>query len=267
MPFASRLYVEPAADDTWRLLRPLTYRGSVDTWTIPAGYVTDFGSIPWLASWLVARYGRWTRATVVHDYLITHELPAGSIEPNDIDGVFRRILRELGVSTPRRWLMWAGVRWGALFGGRARRWRVTAAPVLAISIAALPAVAVGALGVLVGRLPLAVAELLSPMRDAQPDEIPTPRAGSGTSLIDVNALYAEAARRRAAAAGAVLVRAEFREVPAADRDDRAALDDMIERTLNGPQPIDAERVEDMIRRRVDLDRPDAEGGSDVHRTP
>lgn len=227
MPFTTRLHVEPSADDTWRLLVPLGYRGAIDTWTIPAGYVTDFGSIPWVASWLVARYGRWTRATVVHDYLITNELPAGRIDPVDIDGVFRRILRELGVSTPRRWLMWAGVRWGALFGGRARGWLPTAPAVLAISLAALPAVAVGALGVVVGRLPLALAEWVSPMREAMPDAIPTPRAAGagGSPLVDLAALR------------------------------RSALDGQIDDLLNGPQPIDRDRLDRMIDERVRLDDP------------
>jgi hypothetical protein len=164
VPFETPLSVTPEGDRMWRLVEPLRYRGAVDEWTIPTGYATDFASVPRVASWLIPTYGRWTRAAVVHDYLITHELPAGRISSIDVDGVFRRILRELGVSTPRRWLMWAGVRWGALFGGRAAGWWRTALPTLAISFPALPVLALGGIPVLVASLPLAVAELLFPGR-------------------------------------------------------------------------------------------------------
>jgi hypothetical protein len=164
VPFHTALTVQPHGDDRWRLVAPLVYLGERDRFEVPAGYVTDYATVPRVVSWLIPRYGRWTRAAIVHDYLITDVLAAGEISPVDVDGIFRRILRELGVSTPRRWLMWAGVRWGSLFSGRAAGWLPTAPAVLAVSLAALVPVAVGALGVLVGSVPLALAELVSPPR-------------------------------------------------------------------------------------------------------
>jgi len=215
MPFTTRLLVTPAADRTWRLAEPLVYKGSHDTWTIPKGYVTDYASVPPIAAWLIPTYGRWTRAAIVHDYLLTEELPAGRICSIDADGVFRRILRELGVSTPRRWLMWAGVRWGALVGGRASEWWRTALPVLAISLAALPGMAVGALGVALGSAPLFVAEWFSPAKASPPEPSPASGVvlptGEPVPLLDLEALRAEAARQR---------RAEI--VQRDDRESRAA---------------------------------------------
>lgn len=144
MPFLTEdIIVASSGDDRWELLRALIYEGQRETFTIPAGYVTDYATVPAVISWLIPRYGAYTRAAILHDYLITDLLPTG-LEPNDIDGLFRRVLRELGVSAPRRWLMWAGVRYGSLFGGRAHGWLRTAPAVLGISVLAAPVVVPGA---------------------------------------------------------------------------------------------------------------------------
>jgi hypothetical protein len=148
-------------DDRWALTQAIRYRGAVDTFTVGAGYVTDFASIPPIIVGLIPRYGRWTPAAILHDYLITDMQPAGRITSHDTDGLFRRVLRELGVSTPHRWLMWAGVRWGSLTGGRwhAADW-ATLPAVLGVSVLALPVVLPVAAGTAVGRALLAAVELI-----------------------------------------------------------------------------------------------------------
>lgn len=143
----SDVVVARHGDTRWRLDEPMIYRGTRDTFTVPQGYVTDFATVPRIVAWLIPRYGRYTPAAILHDYLITDVLPAGEIEPNDVDGLFRRVMRELGVSTARRWLMWAGVRWGSLFSGRTAGWIQTAPAVLGISAAALPVLLLGVPGV------------------------------------------------------------------------------------------------------------------------
>ncbi len=61
--------------------------------------------------WLVPRYGRFTEAAVLHDYLC-RLAKEGSFSRCDADGIFRRTLKELGVGYVRRRIMWAAVRWG-----------------------------------------------------------------------------------------------------------------------------------------------------------
>ncbi|MFC4373053.1 DUF1353 domain-containing protein [Nocardia halotolerans] len=97
----------------WRLTEPLTYRGAVETFTVPAGFRTDFASVPRALVWLIPRYGDYTRAAILHDYLCR----TGEVGPADADGLFRRSLREAGVSVPRRWMMWAAVRLGSRLRG------------------------------------------------------------------------------------------------------------------------------------------------------
>lgn len=118
MPFLTDTLHLVALPDPRRFLlaEPLVYAGQYETWTVPAGFSTDLASVPDSLTWLAPRYGTYTRAAVLHDYLClrvrTERLPQA-----DADGVFRRVLRELGVSGPRRWLMWAAVRAGSHLSG------------------------------------------------------------------------------------------------------------------------------------------------------
>ena len=66
-------------------------------------------------------------------------IPQNAISAVDADGLFRRSMRELGVPPVMRWLMWTGVRWGAL-GNPVRRkgWWRTGAGVLLLTALALP---------------------------------------------------------------------------------------------------------------------------------
>lgn len=91
---------------TWALREPVVYAGNVDTFTVPAGFLTDFASVPRIFVWLLPRYGDYSKAAILHDWLL-REAP---ISRADADGLFRRSMRELGVSLARRWMMWAAVR-------------------------------------------------------------------------------------------------------------------------------------------------------------
>jgi hypothetical protein len=197
MPFltdVNKIAVRRHGDDLWAIVDTIVYRGSVDTFTVPADYVTDFASVPAPVVWLIPRYGRYTPAAILHDYLITDAQPAGSIRSRDTDGLFRRVMRELGVSAPRRWLMWAGVRWGSITG---HRWHpedwATLPGVLAISLAAAPFVLPGALATLWGLAALRVAEVVSPAAPAEPGPPRAVDTGWGRPLLDLDALRARAA--------------------------------------------------------------------------
>lgn len=147
MPFLNP-YVRVDIDDAaGGLVQPLIYQGRDDMFTVPAGFVTDFASVPRFMTWLIPTMGAYTRAAVLHDWLCTDLERGKAISPRyitlanarDTDGIFRRVCRESGTPLVRRWLLWAGVRWGAL-GTPARRpdWLRDAPAVVGISLLALP---------------------------------------------------------------------------------------------------------------------------------
>jgi len=130
--------VEQIDDVNWRLLKELDYRGNRDLFQVPAGQGTDFASVPRVFVWFLPRYGRYTKAAVLHDYLWRVRVPAG-MKRIDADGLFRHAMRELGVTFLRRWIMWAAVRWGALTKPDGRKdWWKEAPRVLLVTVPALP---------------------------------------------------------------------------------------------------------------------------------
>jgi hypothetical protein len=140
VPFDSApLTVRRVSDQLWEVVEPLVYRGRRDTFLVPAGFRTDFASVPRVVVWLFPRFGRYTLAAVLHDWLITEGLRAGVVSSRDADGLFRRVMTEQQVPPVRRWLMWAGVRWGALVDPLRRPgWARDAPRVLALSVLASP---------------------------------------------------------------------------------------------------------------------------------
>ena len=75
---------------------------------VPDGLLTDLASVPWRLWWLVASYGRHTRASLLHDVLVDDL--ADRVEA---DRVFFVALEEgrkrRGGSRTRHWLMWLAV--------------------------------------------------------------------------------------------------------------------------------------------------------------
>ena len=162
MPFLGPLVAEQIDEKWWKLANPLGYQGREDTIVVPEDFETDFASVPRPFWWFVPRYGRHTKAAVLHDYLCqkgdTLDPP---IHRSDADGIFRRTLRESGVDVLRRWIMWAAVRWvklglfevseggvGEMFG------------VITITLLALPVVLPGAAVVLASLLSFWVLRLV-----------------------------------------------------------------------------------------------------------
>ncbi|MBB3082204.1 DUF1353 domain-containing protein [Geodermatophilus sabuli] len=160
MPFESPdLVVRRVDAQTWAVVHPLVYRGDRDRFVVPAGFRTDFATVPRLVTWLVPRFGAFTLAAVLHDWLCTEGITSGVVTSRQADGLFRRVLRESGVPVLRRWLMWTGVRWGALADPvRRPGWPASAAGVLAISVLAAPLVVPPAVVILPGLLVYAAAE-------------------------------------------------------------------------------------------------------------
>ncbi len=147
--------------DGWTLVEPLTYRGARDRFVVPAGFRTDLATVPRPVLWLVPESGPYTLAAVLHDWLCTVGIRTGLVTSRQADGVFRRVMREAGVPVLLRWLMWTGVRWGALADPERRPgWVLSAPGVLVISALAAPLVLPPSLLVVPGLLVYAAAERL-----------------------------------------------------------------------------------------------------------
>lgn len=144
-----------------------------DSWMIPAGFRTDFATIPAAVSWAIAKLGAWTLAAIVHDLLceginawhayctalrtrrggpLPLRVPAPTANSVDADAIFYRIARDHGVDPITASLLWTGVRWGALFN-KARRsgFMQTFWPWLGLSLAFAPILAPATILAVVGR--------------------------------------------------------------------------------------------------------------------
>lgn len=187
--FDSELAIEAVGPITWQLTRPLVWTGTKgDTFVVPAGFITDFATIPRFLHWLVSPYGPYTRAAVLHDWLLL-ELATWTDEASrrralgaspdpawrppadsrDADGIFRRVMEDLEVQWAKRWVMWSAVRLAACFNSRrayGRRFWADAPKVLPVALGAIPLVLPGVIGVLIS---LAL---------VRPFESPSARAGA-----------------------------------------------------------------------------------------
>lgn len=95
-----------------RLTAPLVYESDlVGPVAVPAGFQTDLASVPRvpLAWWLTGGHGN--RAAVVHDWLLDQP----GLTRRTCDRVFREALVASGAPGWRTWLMYAGVRIGAMW--------------------------------------------------------------------------------------------------------------------------------------------------------
>ncbi len=123
----------------WELTKPITYRARKRDFTADPRMHTDFASIPRMFVWFLPRYGRYTKAAILHDHLWRVEVRHHQITRRDADGIFRQAMRQLEVPFLRRWIMWAGVRWASLLKKEDRvGWLKDAPLVMLISILALP---------------------------------------------------------------------------------------------------------------------------------
>lgn len=107
--FKSPLRVEYLNGETWRLLEPFSYECTLgDLIIVPAGFETDFASIPRVLWTIYPPAGRWGKAAVIHDYLYYH----GMRSRKSCDRVFLQGMKDLGVPRCRRTLMYLAVRLG-----------------------------------------------------------------------------------------------------------------------------------------------------------
>lgn len=115
--FLTPLEVEPADansldDGNWRLIAPLSYASDLAkrVFVVPAGFVTNFASVPRFGFIYALFGGKANEAATLHDYLYTNPAPV----PRPVaDATFKEASKVTGVAAWRYWPMYLGVR---LFG-------------------------------------------------------------------------------------------------------------------------------------------------------
>lgn len=157
MPFETRLELRYVGLGKYETTAPLVYRGERDVITVPVGFRTDLASVPRLFWWLLPPTGVYERAATFHDFGCVN-LAAGTclLSSRDVDGLFRRQVREDGTGLIRRWILWWGVRLGAVANPDRRPGFLRDAPaVVAISLPILALAGVAVAALVLGLLDLA----------------------------------------------------------------------------------------------------------------
>lgn len=111
--FHTPLVLEYLDGQNYRLTSEFKYDSSVGTFTVPAGFVTDFASIPKPLWNLLPPTGSYGKAAVVHDFL--YRTP-GQASKEIADAIFLEAMAALDVGVFTRYTMYLAVR---LFGGKA----------------------------------------------------------------------------------------------------------------------------------------------------
>ena len=88
---------------------------------MPAGFETDFASVPRLFWRVVPPWGRYSPAAVVHDYLYH----TGKVSRLAADRLFLELMAALGVPLWKRQIMYWAVRLGGWLAWNASRKRET----------------------------------------------------------------------------------------------------------------------------------------------
>jgi hypothetical protein len=111
----------PGANSEWTLEADLIWIGNRDQFLVPKGFKTDFASIPRIFHSLFPKNGKHDAAAIVHDYLYAHkplvlnkDMQYSRISRKDADGIFLKIMKELGVGLIRRRMMYRAVRVGGV---------------------------------------------------------------------------------------------------------------------------------------------------------
>lgn len=118
--FLTTLRVEQINADDWLLTDPLVYWSELldRQVVVPAGFVTDFASVPRMPFLYWFAGGQAEAAAVLHDwfYRTNTELPTRA----QADALFYEAIVASGYWRIRAWAMWAGVRIGGYWSYETR---------------------------------------------------------------------------------------------------------------------------------------------------
>lgn len=105
MSFKSKLIVEVDIKGELRtLVEPLIYKD----WTIPKGFVTNYGSVPQILQSFIPASGKATYAYVLHDWLYE----TGILSKDEADKLLRDLVIELGLSKIKAYSIYYGLKIG-----------------------------------------------------------------------------------------------------------------------------------------------------------
>ena len=111
--FTTPLILQMLPDDRWGVHEQFEYHigefPGDDKIIVPTGFVTDLASTPRLLWWLVPPFGKYGKATVLHDYLYSQRKRS----QKKCDEIFIEAMKVLGVNVVKRRAMFYAVR---LFG-------------------------------------------------------------------------------------------------------------------------------------------------------
>jgi hypothetical protein len=115
--FTDELVVTPMPDGRkWKLVKEFDYHvGSENSnWVVhvPKGFVTDFASVPWGLWNIFPSWGKYGKATIIHDYLYQSKETSRLIA----DTIFKEAMLVLKVPMWKVNLMYWGVRTFAWIG-------------------------------------------------------------------------------------------------------------------------------------------------------
>lgn len=112
--FLDPLVLEYIDGRNWKVVTEFDYHtdiGSLGIVHVPAGFLTDFASVPRVLWRVLPPTGKYGKAAVVHDYLYRTR---GIATKAQADSIFLEAMTALGVDAVTRHIMYEGVH---IFGG------------------------------------------------------------------------------------------------------------------------------------------------------
>ena len=112
--FTSPAVLEILDNLCFRLVQPFEfYVGESEAtatarYSVPIGFVTDLTSVPRVLWALLPPHGRYAKAAILHDYLLT-KVRAGELSRPTADAIFYQAMKVLAVPTWQAWLMYRAV--------------------------------------------------------------------------------------------------------------------------------------------------------------
>ncbi len=106
--FLSELEDKFVDGEYWKLTQPLSYNVNNldDIITVPAGFVTDYASVPIVANWFIPKSGEYDPAAVIHDWLYFKKDRPRS----ECDGIFCEAMKSLNVNFIKGQTMYYALR-------------------------------------------------------------------------------------------------------------------------------------------------------------
>lgn len=117
-PFKVKVHTVPLKENPFEILESFTYYSNIYKGfeiSIPKGYRTNFASVPRIFWPIVPPIGRYSKATVVHDYLIDY-INEHDLNIHQVNRLFKEAMEVSGVNWFYRNIMFISVEFYWYFG-------------------------------------------------------------------------------------------------------------------------------------------------------